>query len=250
MNETYWTRRAKELNKFWTSPQEIPEYRQMMIAVLDDMLENWNDATILDCGCGTGLLYKYLPKEHKSKYYGVDFTQDMIDHCQNEFKTAKKRFARVDLTANKLMPHDILVTQNVIQHILLFQEALDNIFSTAKEAVVFCERTHEFNTVIAGYEPAFRWRFNQLDFYLILDHFARKYSYLGDVEILGMPKTTKDETDMLTIYRVYRTRKVRAKYDLEREPAYLVERRKDKATKDWVGIFLGFLKQFDIRENK
>lgn len=237
------------LNEFWTSPEEIPEYRQEMIKIIEAMLGD-NDQTLVDCGCGSGLLFRYLPDEIKARYNGIDFTQDMIDFCKREFPKHKKRFNQYDLTKSFEQDHvpkgDVFVTQNVIQHILLFQEALDMIFLMAQEAVVFCERTHNTNTFLAGYEPAFRWRFNELDFLLILEHYANKWGYEGDVEILAHPKTTKNESDMLTIYRVYRNKKVRAKYDLTREPSYLVPVKKEQT--DFVGIIVKFLKQFDIRD--
>ena len=58
--------------------------------------------------------------------------------------------------------------------------------------------------MIAFKDPAIRWRFNTLDFYQALEYFKAKYQYRGNVEILGHPKTTFDEEELLTIFRVIR----------------------------------------------
>lgn len=207
--ETFWTNRSKQVHGYWTKPETIPEYRKMIISLIGEELKIKPEYTICDCGSGTGLLYEYLPKRYHYNYSGIDFTQEMVDFCREKYPENAEKFNRVDLTlpSNEectYLEKDILVTQNVIQHILLFQEALDNIFASARHCVILCERTQQMHTGIAGYDFAYRWRFNVKDFYDILTHFAKKYGYRGEVEIIGQPKTTDNIENAVTVYRVYR----------------------------------------------
>lgn len=192
------------LHNLWTrfqEPEVIPEYRRWMMQHITEVLTYNPDYTLLDCGCGTGLIYEQLPKEHKPRYAGFDFTQDAVDFCRDKHPEAT--FYR----ANLLDPEsftgvDLMVTQNVIQHILLWQEAIRNIYSKKPKVILMCERTQLKPTDIAGYSPAVRWRFNIDDYRKVLEFYG------GDeytpVEILGHPKSTKNELNMLTIYRTRR----------------------------------------------
>jgi len=221
--KTSWTNRIKIVNDYWTNPKEIPEYRVKMLEAIIEELNKNKENTLMDCGCGTGLLFEYLPDKYKDRYYGVDFTQEMIDYCKNQYPDYEDRFKRMDLTKINnedrqfFDAHAIYVTQNVMQHILLFQEALDNIFYSATNVIILCERTHELNTCIVGYEPAYRWRFNLKDFYDILNFYKTIYDYAGDIEILGQPKTTDDIEKAVTMFRVYRYIPLKLSSDILKE---------------------------------
>lgn len=203
---TSWTNKSKFVHGVWTTPEDIPEYRVRMIQLIVEELDKDHKATIMDCGCGTGLIYKYLPDEYKSRYYGADFTQEMIDYCKEEYPESAERFMRVDLTSmsleefNFFMGKNVYVTQNVIQHILPFQMAMKNIIACA-DTIIMCERTHDLPTCLAGYEPAYRWRFNLRDFFDLLMFFTRENEYKGDVEIMGQPLTTENLAKAVTIFR-------------------------------------------------
>ncbi len=203
---TSWTNKSKFVHGVWTAPKDIPEYRVQMINLIVEELERNPKATIMDCGCGTGLIYKYLPDEYKNRYYGADFTQEMIDYCKEAYPEIEDRFMQLDLTQmsleqiNFFIGKNVYVTQNVIQHILLFQRALNDIIECA-ETIIMCERTHDLPTCIAGYEPAYRWRFNLRDFYDILTSFTEENDYLGEVEIMGQPLTTDNLEKTVTIFR-------------------------------------------------
>lgn len=216
---TSWTNRIEILQKHWTNVDEIPEYRLEMIKYVVEELKLDKDKTIMDCGCGTGLLLKYLPDEYKNRYWGIDFTGEMIDYCRKEHPEYKNRFRRMDLTNmtyedNKFFNgHSVYVTQNVIQHILLFQEALHNVFYACDGVILLCERTHQLNTCIVGYEPAYRWRFNVKDLYDVLKYYKECYGYMGDVEILGQPVSTAKREKALTIFRINRHNTIKLSKD-------------------------------------
>jgi len=159
------------------------------------------DYTLLDCGCGTGLIYEQLPEPYKDRYTGFDFTQDAVDLCQKTHPEGT--FYRGNLLdPDSFKGGDLMITQNVIQHTLLWQEAIRNIYSKQPQVILMCERTQQQPTEIAGYSPALRWRFNVDDLRKVLEFYG------GDeytpVEILGHPRTTKNEVNLLTIYRTRR----------------------------------------------
>ena len=207
---TKWTNRSDKLNDYWIAPDSLPEYRTRMIEEIILELDKDKSFTVMDCGCGTGLLFKYLPDKYKNRYYGVDFTQDMIDFCKKEYPEYADRFKQLDLTDIKCEDmeffngHNVYATQNVIQHILLFQEALDNIFYACNGTIIMCERTHFLTTCIVYYEPVLRWRFNVQDFYDILTHFAKQYDYQSEVEIIEQPLSHHNREKAVTMFRVRR----------------------------------------------
>jgi len=209
MMTTPWSRPGYVgfLDSIWRKPvrQERSEYRMKMLAFIHEEAEVLGDATIVDCGCGTGILFDYLPGNLKDRYMGLDFTPEMVQHCRKTFKGYEDRFHQADLLdapalsglVGGIEGGAIFVTQNVIQHITLYQVAVGNIFAQSPASVLMCERTHHENTRIQGYNPT-RWRFNEDDYYRMLEYFSGgRYT----VEKLGRPRTTKNEVGMLTIFR-------------------------------------------------
>jgi len=209
MKETDWSTRPTEIEQYWLNNPELPEYRHQMLMLIEEELRNNPKSTIMDCGCGTGLIFEYLADEFKDRYYGCDFTYEMVEYCKEKYPKHADRFMRVDLTSMSLdeftffMGKNIYVTQNVIQHILMHQRAIESIAECA-DTIIMCERTHDLHTCLAGYEPAYRWRFNLKDFYDMLTFFTNEMQYLGDVEIMGQPLTTDKLEKAVTIFRVRR----------------------------------------------
>ena len=216
MMETPWSKSGYVgfLDKLWKNPirQNRAEYRIKMLGLINEEAGLFSDAIIVDCGCGTGILFEYLPGELKQRYIGLDFTPEMVQHCKKAFRGHEDRFHQADLLnvhelaslVEEIKTGTIFVTQNVIQHITLYQMAVNNIFAQTPTSILMCERTHYENTRIQGYNPT-RWRFKEDDYYHMLEYFA------GDrytTEKLGRPRTTKNERNMLTIFRV-RSKKTR-----------------------------------------
>lgn len=201
---TPWTGRQNFLDMVWNQLGKIPQYRNQMKNNVVDVLRSHPEYKMLDCGCGTGLTYEYLPKEYRHRYTGLDFTKDMVDHCRGKYPDGS--FIQADLLDHESYPRaDLVITQNVLQHILLWQEAMRGIYDKEPQVIIMCERTSTKPTSIFGYSPAVRWVFN------IEDYRKAMTFYGGDkytpVEILSHPKNTKNQPGMLTIYR---TRRIKA----------------------------------------
>jgi len=200
VKKTSWSKEGKVdyLDRIWQQPEEIPEYREMMIEEITKILNNHREYTLLDAGCGTGLLYHYLPEMFKANYVGIDFTPEMVEYCREKYPYGK--FENVDIKDSKLVPYaDIIVTQNVIQHNDFWQIVLANLIDKARNVVIFCERTHDEHTVKVGEDPP-RWRFNYEDFKNLMEFIGK--GLFDRPEIVGHPKSTEGLEQALTIFKM------------------------------------------------
>ena len=210
MIDTPWKGRMEFLNAVWTNylgKDVVPEYRNTMMRHITLILDQNPTYSLVDCGCGTGLIFKMLPEEHRHRYTGFDFTADAVNFCRTHYPEHADKFYQGDLLKSATFKRgDLMITQNVIQHILLWQEALRHIIEKQPETILMCERTHHEPSMIAGYlapdHSAVRWRFNIQDIKNALDYFG--VDNYTPAEILGHPRTTKNEKNMLTIYRTRR----------------------------------------------
>ena len=82
-----------------------------------------NNKTILEIGCGNGLILKRLNNERKiKKYYGTDFVKELIDICIKKYKSKKINFKTLDMTLidkNTFKgKYDFIISKRAIQNIL------------------------------------------------------------------------------------------------------------------------------------
>lgn len=196
---THWSDRVLELRKIWLA-NGIPEYRNFMMELICQQLNAHHDWTLLDAGCGNGLVFQILPKKFRSRYTGVDFTPEMVQFCKKRFSSHKAQFRQCSLLSAKLPAADLIITQNVIQHIPQFHLAMQNIVSKAKKSVLLCERSHQEPTVLAGENPH-RWRFNENEFASLLQQYGDAKGF-GPVKVLGRPKTTEGLKNVVSVYQM------------------------------------------------
>jgi len=199
--KTSWSKEGKVdyLDRIWQEPDEIPEYRRMMIDQISKFLNIHREWKLLDAGCGTGLLFQYLPLMFQNNYYGIDYTPEMIELCHTKYPEIKDRFKQANIIYADQIPKkaNIIITQNVIQHNDLWQIAMMNLINRAKDVVIFCERTHDEHTVKVSDDPP-RWRFNIDDFKDAMEFFGK--GVWDRPEIIGKPKSTEGLEHALTIY--------------------------------------------------
>ena len=90
--------------------------------------------SVLEIGCGNGLLYKELRKTFNlSKYVGTDFVNELITECNKQKTDKRDEFQQLDMTVVNTdsfdRKFDIIISkravQNVIDHRLQI-EAIDN----------------------------------------------------------------------------------------------------------------------------
>ena len=83
-NYNFWKNRLKSnpIQKVCTNDLNLDVLESKQI--LD---ENLRGKTILEIGCGNGLLYNQICKKHKiKKYIGIDFVKELIEFCKRKKK--------------------------------------------------------------------------------------------------------------------------------------------------------------------
>jgi 2-polyprenyl-3-methyl-5-hydroxy-6-metoxy-1,4-benzoquinol methylase len=196
--KTSWSKKVPFLSKYWTK-RGIPEYRDFMIKKITELLEKNPHWKILDAGCGTGLMFNYLPEWAKENYTGIDFTPEMIEYCKKNYPEYSDRFFSGSILESGIIPSsDIIATQNVIQHILLYQQALKNLVEKTRNILILCERTHSEPTIIFGYDPV-RWRFREEDMLECLQFYGDKYGF-NVPKVIAHPKSTENLENVIAIY--------------------------------------------------
>jgi SAM-dependent methyltransferase len=200
--KTNWSSMVKRLEYVWTRGG-IPEYRLSMIKIIEECLSNNPSWNILDAGCGVGLTFELLSKKYRPRYTGIDFTPEMIEHCKQKYPEFQDSFFNVDITDLSAIPNsDVIITQNVLQHILPYQLAMMNLMHRTSKVLICCERTHDDSTRIYGYDPI-RWRFKDTDLIYLFNHVGDKLGFKNAV-MVDKPKSTENLSNVLTIYRVER----------------------------------------------
>ena len=83
-NYNFWKKRLK------SNPENLVCSNDIKLDILEDnqiLDENLKDKTILEIGCGNGILYRKICKKYKIKQYvGLDFVKELIELCNNKKK--------------------------------------------------------------------------------------------------------------------------------------------------------------------
>lgn len=118
-NYNFWVNRLKK-NENLVCTNDI-----LLDRIEEDQIINRinNNKTILELGCGNGLILKRLIKNRKiKKYHGTDFVKELIDICIKKYKSKKINFQTLDMTfINKntfKIKYDYIVSKRAIQNVL------------------------------------------------------------------------------------------------------------------------------------
>jgi 2-polyprenyl-3-methyl-5-hydroxy-6-metoxy-1,4-benzoquinol methylase len=118
-NYNFWKNRlkSKPIKKVCTNDLNLDVLESKQI--LD---ENLQGKTILEIGCGNGLLYNQICKKHKiKKYIGIDFVKELIEFCKRKKKNTIDEFVQLDLSKIKKNTFkdkfDYIISKRVIQNL-------------------------------------------------------------------------------------------------------------------------------------
>ena len=118
--------------------------------LLSPILETWRlrkiirwiyGDTILDCGCGSGKILKYLPSTI-SKYTGIDYNEKSIETAIMRKTSFKKEFLIVQLGKNSLHfkeKYDTIIMSAFIEHLdnpLFFLNDFKNILTIKGRIII------------------------------------------------------------------------------------------------------------------
>ena len=98
-------------------------------------------ASILEIGCGNGILYEQLRRLFNlEKYVGTDFVKELVAHCNTKKIHARDEFIQLDMTQVDSQTFDskfdFIVSKRAIQNVIdhkLQIEAIDNFGSFLKD---------------------------------------------------------------------------------------------------------------------
>lgn len=126
-----------DLSHIYDLIQFIAGYPRVSKKLLEPVIEfskHNKNVRILDIGCGTGQIVKYLPKN--VSYVGWDFNSNYINKAQNLFEKKNIDFVCLDINDSSLKSkdkYDFVFLAGVIHHLddisvkKLFQTVIDNL---------------------------------------------------------------------------------------------------------------------------
>lgn len=116
---------------FWLN--RLKNYKENLVCTKDVILDRLeedqiiknikNNSSILELGCGNGVIVNKIIKKKKIKsYLGTDFVSELVDNCNSKFSSKNIKFKTLDMTLiNKSTfseKFDFIITKRSIQNIL------------------------------------------------------------------------------------------------------------------------------------
>lgn len=125
-------------NEMYQSMYETDSYhwwfrgkREIVDALAQDALSQKNDTekTIIDFGCGCGLMLEALQKY--GNVTGADFSEQALKYCQNRFAG---KLRKIDLSISSTMneKYDFAVALDILEHIDNDEIAAQNLYASMK----------------------------------------------------------------------------------------------------------------------
>lgn len=166
-NHDFWLSRLKKNHPTSVCTNDVAldqlESNQIINAVK-------NDQSILEIGCGNGLLYQQICDKYKlTRYLGTDFVNDLIDNCIKKKRSDLHDFMQLDMTEvdEKTFKEkfDLIISKRAVQNVIdqkLQLEAIDNFgqylnkdgamilvesSSTAQKNINLIRKKHQLNEI-------------------------------------------------------------------------------------------------------
>jgi trans-aconitate methyltransferase len=103
-----------DLSKSWDKTR--PKYTQDIFKKITSHLDKNKSYSILDFGCGTGLLCKFISERFpNAKIEGIDISKQMIEKAK--INCPNCNFYVGDITSINLPNYDVIVSKDVFNHI-------------------------------------------------------------------------------------------------------------------------------------
>jgi len=143
--------KANEIEQCWETEQE-QQHRQQVARIVNQYLMNEN--ILLDAGCGSGEVYKYLReylKEKNAYYIGIDGSIPFLDKCRvrysadNSFADVENwihqnrvRFELQNLEKTVFLDNtfDLAICIDVVQHVQYYESIIKEIFRISKSLII------------------------------------------------------------------------------------------------------------------
>lgn len=146
-------------NSYKTAQQSSRKTQEKRISILVDNIKFTNNTKVLDFGCGTAHLYRYLLKNKKfnGHYTGIDIAENIIKFNKKKYLNKKKInfFCENILTKKNLKPltYDYIFVSGTFNNKInnnwnFMKKSLEKLFFMTKKALVF----NNLSTYVDYYE--------------------------------------------------------------------------------------------------
>lgn len=119
-NYDFWLKRLKK-NK----PEQVCTNDIAFDEVEDNQILSKlkNNSSVLEIGCGTGILYEKISKKYNIKnYIGIDFVKELIGECNKKISNVNHKFQQLDMTTiskNEFTEKfDFIISKRALQNVL------------------------------------------------------------------------------------------------------------------------------------
>ncbi len=116
-------------------------HERIIIPKILRMLSLQKEDSLLDLGCGQGILERYIPRD--TKYLGIDLSKDLIQHAKNQKRNPEHKFEVADITKIQEFSKSkfsactiILALQNVEFYSNVFKNVASHIKNEGKFIIV------------------------------------------------------------------------------------------------------------------
>ena len=119
-NYEFWVERLKKNKKTQVCTNDIGLDELESKQILSRLKDN---KSILEIGCGNGLLYQEIHKLFDvKKYIGIDFVDELIQHCNKKKINKRDKFLQLDMTEIKKntfdTKFDFIISKRAIQNVI------------------------------------------------------------------------------------------------------------------------------------
>ena len=164
---------SKHGDSYLTAQQSSRKTQEMRMKFLLDRLKIKNNEKILDFGCGTAHLYKFLKKKNLNVYYtGIDVADKIINHNKKIYeKNSKVKFMNIDIlkTKKNIGYYDYIFISGT------FNNKLDNNWNWMKQCLKYLFKNTKKLLV-----------FNNLSFYV--DYYDKNLFYIKPEKVFSFCK--------------------------------------------------------------
>lgn len=104
--------------KILFNTNELPEEESKVLSAID-----WNGKSVLDVGCGTGLLASLIAAKGATRVIGIDFSAEAIKEAQEEHIAENLEYKQIDVFTHQ-DKYDVIVSLGTLEHMDAPLEAL------------------------------------------------------------------------------------------------------------------------------